>query len=96
MFGSNTVQSSWANPQQNQQNPQQSGSAFGQPSAFGTGGGKQVICLHGVFAPINPLTAFGQPQQPQANPMFGNLGTSTTGTSAFGVPYRISHYTPQG
>lgn len=36
MFGSNTVQSSWANPQQNQQQTQ--GSAFGQPSAFGSGG----------------------------------------------------------
>jgi len=52
MFGGNTgntVQSSWANPQQNQQQPpQQSGSAFGQPSGFGSGGGKQVICLYSV------------------------------------------------
>ncbi|KAG1752484.1 nucleoporin autopeptidase-domain-containing protein [Suillus paluster] len=76
MFGSNTVQSSWANPQQNQnqnQPQQQGGSAFGQPSGFGTGAG------------FGTTGAFGQPQQPQANPMFGNLATPSTGTSAFGT-----------
>ncbi|KAG9317321.1 nucleoporin autopeptidase-domain-containing protein [Chiua virens] len=70
MFGSNTVQSSWANPQQNQQQTQSS--AFGQPGAFGSG----------AFGSTN---AFGQQQQPAANPMFGNLGTSNTGTSTFGA-----------
>ncbi|CDO68452.1 hypothetical protein BN946_scf184760.g8 [Trametes cinnabarina] len=71
MFGS-----SWANPQQNQQNQQQQPSAFGQPSGFG-----------GPSA-FGSGSAFGQPQQPQqpqANPMFGNLGgTNTTGTTGSG------------
>ncbi|KAG2349208.1 hypothetical protein BDR05DRAFT_872857 [Suillus weaverae] len=71
MFGSNTVQSSWANPQQNQSQPQSSG--FGQPGGFGTGAG------------FGSTGAFGQPQQPQANPMFGNLANPSTGTSAFGA-----------
>ncbi|KAG2060215.1 hypothetical protein BDR06DRAFT_948299 [Suillus hirtellus] len=71
MFGSNTVQSSWANPQQNQSQPQSSG--FGQPSGFGPGTG------------FGSTGAFGQPQQPQANPMFGNLANPSTGTSAFGA-----------
>ncbi|KAG1815711.1 uncharacterized protein BJ212DRAFT_238308 [Suillus subaureus] len=75
MFGSNTVQSSWANPQQNQSQPQSSG--FGQPSGFGTG------------AAFGSTGAFGQPQQPQANPMFGNLANPSSGTSAFGVSYRV-------
>ncbi|KAF8559141.1 hypothetical protein OG21DRAFT_1503602 [Imleria badia] len=70
MFGSNAVQSSWANPQQNQQQTQ--GSAFGQPGAFGSG----------AFGSTNP---FGQQQQPAANPMFGNAGTTNTGTSGFGA-----------
>ncbi|KAH7909456.1 nucleoporin autopeptidase-domain-containing protein [Hygrophoropsis aurantiaca] len=77
MFGNNNVQSSWANPAQNQQQQQQPGSAFGQPNTFGAGG---------AFG--NAAGAFGQPQQqqPQANPMFGGLGTSTnSGTSAFGT-----------
>ncbi|KAI9574825.1 nucleoporin autopeptidase-domain-containing protein [Boletus coccyginus] len=70
MFGSNTVQSSWANPQQNQQQTQ--GSSFGQPSAFGSG----------AFGSTN---AFGQqPQQPAANPMFGTSNTGTSAFSAFG------------
>ncbi|KAI6135156.1 hypothetical protein EV401DRAFT_884577 [Pisolithus croceorrhizus] len=74
MFGTNPVQSSWSNQQQNQQQqPQQQGSAFGQPGAFGTGG---AFGSNGTF---------GQPQQPQAaNPMFGNIGTPSTGTSTFG------------
>ncbi|KAG6861841.1 hypothetical protein C0995_011138 [Termitomyces sp. Mi166 len=70
MFGGN-VTSSWATPQQNQQQQQQTG-AFGQPaggfgtSAFGNAG----------------TSAFGQPaQQPQANPMFGNLGAPATNTN---------------
>jgi nuclear pore complex protein Nup98-Nup96 len=65
MFGGNAVQSTWG--QQNQQ-PQQPGSAFGQPSAFGSGG---------AFGQNQ------QQQQPAANPMFGNLGTpsTTAGTS---------------
>ncbi|KAG2155090.1 nucleoporin autopeptidase-domain-containing protein [Suillus bovinus] len=70
MFGSNTVQSSWANPQQNQSQQQSSG--FGQPSGFGAGTG------------FGSTGAFGQPQQPQTNPMFGNLANPSTGTSAFG------------
>ncbi|KAI0650832.1 nucleoporin autopeptidase-domain-containing protein [Trametes meyenii] len=76
MFGS-----SWANPQQNQQNQQQP-SAFGQPSGFGT---------TGAFGSGGAFGQPQQPQQPQANPMFGNLSgpgasTSTTGTGfgAFG------------
>ncbi|KAJ3775689.1 nucleoporin autopeptidase-domain-containing protein [Lentinula raphanica] len=76
MFGNNAITSSWANPQQNQQQqPQQGSSAFGQPSAFGsTGFGSST-------------GAFGQPQQqPQANPMFGGLGGSNnTGGSGFGA-----------
>ncbi|KAJ7167699.1 nucleoporin autopeptidase-domain-containing protein, partial [Mycena filopes] len=65
--------SSWGNNNQQQQQPQPS--TFGQPSAFGTsafGGGT--------------TGAFGQTQQqPQANPMFGNLGASTSNPSgAFG------------
>jgi hypothetical protein len=46
-------------------------------------------------APINRRTgfgstgAFGQPQQPQTNPMFGNLANPSTGTSAFGVSNRV-------
>ena len=48
MFGSNTVQSSWANPPQNQQQTQSS--AFGQPSAFGSGG-KSFTNL--LFTPLN-------------------------------------------
>ncbi|KAG6885473.1 hypothetical protein C0993_001338 [Termitomyces sp. T159_Od127] len=76
MFGN--VTSSWATPQQNQQQQQQTG-AFAQPasgfgaSAFGNTG----------------TSTFGQPaQQPQANPMFGNLGApaanTNTGFGAFG------------
>lgn len=45
-------------------------------------------CSFHTFEP--PRTAFGstnafgqQPQQPATNPMFGNLGTNNTGTSAF-------------
>ncbi|KAH7926776.1 hypothetical protein BV22DRAFT_1111472 [Leucogyrophana mollusca] len=79
MFGNNTVQSSWANPAQNQQQQQQQqgGSAFGQPNTFGSGG---------AFGATTG--AFGQPQQqqPQANPMFGGLGTAgNSGNSAFGA-----------
>ncbi|KIM75006.1 hypothetical protein PILCRDRAFT_689754 [Piloderma croceum F 1598] len=64
MFGSNNVQSTWG---QQPQQPQQTNSAFGQPSAFGSGG---------AFGQ-------NQQQQPAANPMFGNLGTpsTTAGTS---------------
>ncbi|KAI0941177.1 hypothetical protein AcV7_002815 [Taiwanofungus camphoratus] len=76
MFGNNGVSSSWANPPQNQQ--QQQPNAFGQPSGFGSG----------AFG----SGAFGQPQQPQqqpqANPMFGNLGSTpstNTNPSAFGT-----------
>ncbi|KAG6891711.1 hypothetical protein C0992_010114 [Termitomyces sp. T32_za158] len=76
MFGN--VTSSWATPQQNQQQQQQTGafaqpaSGFG-PSAFGNAG----------------TNTFGQPpQQSQANPMFGNLGApasnTNTGFGAFG------------
>lgn len=43
MFGSGNVTSSWANPQQNQQNQQQQGnSVFGQ-SGFGSGGGGALV-----------------------------------------------------
>ncbi|GLB34108.1 putative nucleoporin autopeptidase [Lyophyllum shimeji] len=77
MFGSN-VTSSWTNPQQNQQQQQQPTGAFGQPSGFGTS----------AFGSTG-TGAFGQPQQqqPQANPMFGNLGGTTTnaGTPGFGA-----------
>ncbi|KAI0658563.1 nucleoporin autopeptidase-domain-containing protein [Cubamyces menziesii] len=70
MFGS-----SWANPQQNQQNQQQP-SAFGQPSGFGT------------TSAFGSGGAFGQPQQqqpqPQANPMFGNMAGANTGTTGTG------------
>ncbi|KAH0839780.1 nucleoporin autopeptidase-domain-containing protein [Lanmaoa asiatica] len=89
MFGSNTVQSSWANPQQNQQQTQ--GSAFGQPSAFGSGGKTSHLqpCSFRTIKPpstaFGSTNAFGQPQQPAANPMFGNLGTSNTGTPTFGT-----------
>ncbi|KAG5719986.1 Nucleoporin [Termitomyces sp. T112] len=77
MFGN--VASSWATPQQNQQQQQQQTSAFGQPaSGFGTS----------AFGNTG-TSAFGQPaQQPQANPMFGNLGApaanTNTGFGAFG------------
>ncbi|KAJ8517984.1 hypothetical protein ONZ45_g4906 [Pleurotus djamor] len=74
MFGNN-VTSSWANPQQNQQQPA-SGSAFGQPNAFGNTGA------------FGSAGAFGQPQQQQqGNPMFGNLGgtSNTAPTSGFGA-----------
>ncbi|KAF8638543.1 hypothetical protein AX17_002086 [Amanita inopinata Kibby_2008] len=81
MFGGN-ITSSWANPQQNPQNPQQNPqqqqpqqqpSAFGQPG-FGSSG----------FGSTN---TFGQntQQQPAANPMFGNLGS--TGTSSGGTGF---------
>lgn len=89
MFGPNSVQSSWANPQQNQQQTQ--GSAFGQPGAFGSGGKTSHLqpCSFRTFKPpstaFGSTNAFGQQQQPAANPMFGNLGTSNTGTSAFGL-----------
>ncbi|KAF8646388.1 hypothetical protein AX16_007254 [Volvariella volvacea WC 439] len=71
-------QSSWGNPQ-NQPPQSQTSNAFGQPSAFGTSG-------------FGSTGAFGQPQQqqqPAANPMFGNLGTTSTtpastGFGAFG------------
>ncbi|KAL4076294.1 nucleoporin autopeptidase-domain-containing protein [Scleroderma citrinum] len=74
MFGTNSVQSSWANPQQNQQQQQQQqqGSAFGQPGAFGSGA-------------FGSTSAFGQPQQQQpANPMFGTTNTTTTPFGGFG------------
>ncbi|KAF9464823.1 nucleoporin autopeptidase-domain-containing protein [Collybia nuda] len=75
MFGNN-VTSSWGTPQQNQQQPQQT-SAFGQPTGFGTGA-------------FGSTGAFGQTpqQQPQANPMFGNLGgtpSTTTANAGFGA-----------
>ncbi|KAF7432733.1 hypothetical protein PC9H_004676 [Pleurotus ostreatus] len=77
MFGNNTT-STWGNPQQNQQQQQPAGgSAFGQPNAFGNTGGA-----------FGSTGAFGQPQQqPQANPMFGNLGgsTNTASPSGFGA-----------
>ncbi|KAF4619585.1 hypothetical protein D9613_004951 [Agrocybe pediades] len=87
--------SSWSN--NNQQNQQQTPSAFGQPSAFGS-------TTNNAFG---STSAFGQPQQPaqpapQVNPMFGNISapaaaapstgfgafgnTANTSTSAFGAP----------
>jgi nuclear pore complex protein Nup98-Nup96 len=82
MFGGNNVQSTWG--QQNQQQPQQPPSAFGQPSAFGSGGVFFFDPLITSF--ISRIQgAFGQnQQQPAANPMFGNLGTpnATAGTSS--------------
>ncbi|KAG6828653.1 hypothetical protein H0H92_007122 [Tricholoma furcatifolium] len=80
MFNS-AVTSSWANPQQNQQQQQpsafgQPASAFGAPSAFGSAG-------TGAFGQAQPA------QQPQANPMFGNLSApapaTNTGFGAFGA-----------
>ncbi|PPR02637.1 hypothetical protein CVT24_002120 [Panaeolus cyanescens] len=65
MFGS-----SWANQNQNQQ--QQQTSTFGQPAAFGS-------TTNNAFGTTN---TFGQPQQqPQVNPMFGNLGAPAAGTT---------------
>ena len=43
MFGNNTA-STWGQPQQNQQQ-QQGTSAFGQPNAFGTGGGGAFLIV---------------------------------------------------
>ncbi|PFH49258.1 hypothetical protein AMATHDRAFT_63536 [Amanita thiersii Skay4041] len=72
MFG-NGITSSWANPQQNQQ--QQQPNAFGQSSFGSTGFGS--------------TGAFGQntQQQPAVNPMFGSLGgtNTTTGNTGFGA-----------
>jgi hypothetical protein len=60
MFGNSNIQSSWANPQQNQPQPQQpqqpqTGSVFGQPNAFGSGagggGGTRQSTLDTVFLP---------------------------------------------
>lgn len=63
MFGANTntVQSTWGTPQQNQQQPQ--GSGFGQPNAFGTGGKSKSFlyesilesCPQQLLAPQTPL-----------------------------------------
>ncbi|KAI0677639.1 nucleoporin autopeptidase-domain-containing protein [Trametes maxima] len=72
MFGS-----SWANSQQNQQNQQQP-SAFGQPSGFGS---------TGAFGSGGAFGQPQQPQQPQANPMFGNLGGPSAGTSTAGTGF---------
>lgn len=89
MFGSN-ITSSWANPQQNQQ--QQPG-AFGQPGFGSTG----MHYSSSQFSISSHLTGFGSgtnafgqnaQQQPAANPMFGNLpgGTpSGPGNTAFGT-----------
>ncbi|KAH9948754.1 nucleoporin autopeptidase-domain-containing protein [Amylocystis lapponica] len=88
MFGSSGVSSSWANPQQNQQQQQQP-SAFGQPSGFGA-------------STFGSGGAFGQPQQqqqpaPQVNPMFGNLGgtpaqnTTNPAFGTFGQPNTASN-----
>ncbi|KII95281.1 hypothetical protein PLICRDRAFT_208927 [Plicaturopsis crispa FD-325 SS-3] len=77
MFGQNSVTSSWGQPQQNQQQQQPAGgSAFGQPSAFGSGGG--AFGSGGAFGQNQQ-----QQQQPAANPMFGGLG-GTSNTGAFG------------
>ena len=81
MFGNN-VTSSWANPQQNQQ-PQQNPSAFGQTGAFGTGGKLIIFSTQVIFLQyptsdeaFGSGNAFGQNPQPQANPMFGNLAAN--------------------
>ncbi|KAJ7044857.1 nucleoporin autopeptidase-domain-containing protein [Mycena alexandri] len=71
--------STWGNNNQQAQQPQPS--TFGQPSAFGApafGGGT--------------TGAFGQPQpqqQPQANPMFGNLNASTSNNTGGGFGTRF-------
>ncbi|KDQ64139.1 hypothetical protein JAAARDRAFT_144613 [Jaapia argillacea MUCL 33604] len=90
MFGSNSVTSSWANPQPNQQQqqPQQGGSVFGQPSAFGGTGGT-AFGAFGQAGQQQTQPQQQQPQQPAANPMFGSFGGGTTnpsgaGTSTFG------------
>ncbi|KAL5520511.1 hypothetical protein ACEPAG_9735 [Sanghuangporus baumii] len=77
MFGN----TSWTNPQQNQQQqqpPQPGTSAFGQqqPNAFGSGG-------------TPGFGAFGQTQPPPpVNPMFGGTSnTGTTGATGFGSSF---------
>ncbi|RDB20120.1 hypothetical protein Hypma_012839 [Hypsizygus marmoreus] len=81
MFGGN-VASSWGAPQQNQPQQQQQPGAFGQPAGFGAS----------AFGSAGTGTFGQQPaQQPQANPMFGNLGGTTTqstgtGFGTFGAP----------
>ncbi|KAI0307200.1 nucleoporin autopeptidase-domain-containing protein [Multifurca ochricompacta] len=91
MFGNSSIQSSWANPQQPQQQPQQqqqqqpqTGSVFGQPSAFGSGGG--------VFGSGGGFGQNTQQQPQQANSMFGNLAPNpnpnpapAAGGSTFGA-----------
>ncbi|KAL4245762.1 nucleoporin GLFG family protein [Abortiporus biennis] len=83
MFGNTGISSTWGQPQQNQQqNQQQQGtSAFGQPASSGFGSG--AFGSGGAFGQQQPQ------QQPQANPMFGNLGAGTStagaGTSGFGA-----------
>lgn len=81
--------SGWGNQNQNQQQQQQQPQqqqpqpgAFGQPNAFGTNTGTsgKSLSLCAKRLAFNQSTGFGatafgqqQPQQPQVNPMFGNL-----------------------
>ena len=73
--------------QQQQQQPQQQTGAFGQPTGFGaTTTNGEFSFSDSPTAFINPLGAFGstsafsqpQQQQPQVNPMFGNIGAPST------------------
>lgn len=87
-------QSSWGstpnNTNQQQQQPQPT-NAFGQPGGFGSAGMLQFhrpkeITYHLYSGFGGGTGAFAQPQQPQANPIFGNIGTQATPatTSGFG------------
>ncbi|KAG6840643.1 hypothetical protein C0991_005366 [Blastosporella zonata] len=77
MFNNN-VTSSWATPQQNQQ--QQQTGAFGQPvGGFGTSSGAFGATGTSAFGQAQPA------QQQQTNPMFGTPAANTgTGFGAFG------------
>jgi nuclear pore complex protein Nup98-Nup96 len=81
--------SSWGqqSQQQQQQQPQQQTGAFGQPTGFGAttnnNGEFSFLTHHRVYKPhgaFGSTSAFSQPQQqqPQVNPMFGNIGAPST------------------
>lgn len=96
MFNNTQISSSWGQPPQNQQQPQQSTSTFGQPAAsgFGTGTSMHDQLISRAMQTKSHAGTFGsggtfgqqppqQPQQqPQANPMFGGLGGQTNTSTA--------------